>query len=244
MHRTVKLAMISLAFLTMLNLGALLVWVAWSLYQAVWPRQATNHGGVARGLYGHPVPFVYRAGDTYRVGPHQTWPSLSAVKDMLATNTRVQRGSPPAHIVLEENIEEIDVRLRGISNVTIEARQGKTITWSAPEGTRERALLVIHECSNVHVNGIIFDGKDRVDYLMCLARDCPGTALDNISLKGYRKFAIQFFNCAGTVELPVVLQRVSFLVPELNGVDYSVNKHLATGQPANRHIKFVDCVVP
>jgi hypothetical protein len=145
-------------------------------------------------------------------------------------------------IVLQSDVTaEVDLFVAK-KNLTIEAEPGKTITWRCPPRIPRDAnkLLLVSAVAGLQLKGITLDGDGRLDNLLVLFGECPGTRLENLILKGYKKHGIQISNCSGSSEQRIVLANLHFFGrPGQTGLFFDVLT--GSGVTANRYISVRDC---
>jgi hypothetical protein len=144
-------------------------------------------------------------------------------------------------IVLQSDItQEVDLLVTK-KDLTIEAEPGKTIVWRCPAKLQptDNKLLLVSGVGGLRLKGITLDGEGRLDNLVVLVGECPGTRLEELHLRGYRKHGILITNCSGTSNRPVVLADLHFLSNrDQAGLFFDI---LGPGVPANRHIAVRNC---
>jgi serine/threonine protein kinase len=135
-----------------------------------------------------------------------------AVKNLHAAFAKVGAGG--RIVVLDDTIEELpsfdSKRLKG---VTLEADEGKRVVWRVPASWQaddklNGSFLNLSRLDGFRIRGFTIDGCDKVKDLVVVFDKCPGLTLEDVELKGFTNSAVQFVNCQGTEERPIVLKRV------------------------------------
>jgi hypothetical protein len=111
------------------------------------------------------------------------------------------------HIVLRDDVIE-EPSLTGLGqtykarNVTIETEGGKRVEWRVPDDAKaDYPILEFATAEGWRLQGnIVFDGRGLVDYVVALRGDCPGLALQDVEIKGFKKAGIRVMNCAGSAD--------------------------------------------
>jgi serine/threonine protein kinase len=122
------------------------------------------------------------------------------------------KAGPGDRVLVHPEILEERLALRGVAfpepGVTVEAAavSGKPITWLAPaDQPSGQALLDLSDVAGLRLKGFRLDGRHRLDDLISLSGLCPGVSLEEVHLQGFRRSAVQFKDCAGEPNRPVVL---------------------------------------
>jgi hypothetical protein len=145
------------------------------------------------------------------------------------------------HIVLLDDVEE-QLDLSNAKYVTIEADPARTIVWRAPEKRADdKKLLWLSEAEGVRLQGLAFDGRDRVDRILLLTGLCDGLVINHVTFRGFKHSGILFNNCAGRSDRPITLQNLSFAAndPKDAGIAFDLNPNVLP--KVNQHITIGDC---
>jgi serine/threonine protein kinase len=141
------------------------------------------------------------------------------------------KSSLGARIILQEDVKEA-VSLDSVANISIESDEGRLCTWRPPDprANPPNKLLAVHNSENFHLSRINLEGDDRVDALVALSGRCPGSRLENLTLKGYRKYGVWLTNCAGeSGERSVLLSALTFKPqrPDQTSIFFDLSKSIA-----------------
>jgi hypothetical protein len=110
------------------------------------------------------------------------------------------------HIVVAEDIDEQLELLQSKKNLVIEAKPGKPIVWRAAR--TEPSIVFLNGVGNLRIRGFTFDGRDLVDQILLITGHSPGLTLEDIQLRGFRKYGIVVANASGKKHEPVAFIRV------------------------------------
>jgi hypothetical protein len=111
--------------------------------------------------------------------------------------------------VIEEPLPLLDGKLG--REVTLEADPllGKPVVWKAPANQKDNSqLVVLRDVADFHLRGFVFDGDQRVEDLVTIYGNCPGTTLEWLQLRGFTRSAVHFMTCAGETDRPITLREV------------------------------------
>jgi hypothetical protein len=149
------------------------------------------------------------------------------------------------HILLTGDVQEANLVLDKVKNVTLEAAPGVRVTWKCPPNPKKDSkLLMIQAAEGVRVRGITFDGANeaQLEALVQLYGHCPGTRLEGLTFTNAGRSDVMFANCEGVESDPVVCQGLTFGTPQNKAsVFFHIFPHTAKAIPANRFIQFRDC---
>jgi eukaryotic-like serine/threonine-protein kinase len=169
--------------LTIVSIGALLILalVIWMAFSTETPRNGSQDNKKVP-PQGPAKLIVSRAGEEN---------AFKSIREAL------QQVNSNAHIlVLDEQLEE-QVTIRDKQFVTLESRSGKTV-WRCPEVPADsKHLLYLENVESVRVQGFTMDGRDKLEEIIRVFRECPGLILQDLRLHGFRTYGILAANCAG-----------------------------------------------
>ena len=117
------------------------------------------------------------------------------------------------HIVLAADIQEDEIAITKVENLTLESDPGRRIVWRFPDKPSDSAkpkLLNIDRAPNLQVKGISFDGGGKAYTLIALFGACPGLKLEDLEFKGIKTYGIYVANCDGSSGQPVTLSNLRF----------------------------------
>jgi eukaryotic-like serine/threonine-protein kinase len=126
----------------------------------------------------------------------------NAVKSIQEALARAQ---PNDHIIVTDDEIAEQVSVSGKQFVTLESAPGKIVVWRYPEKADSKHLLYLDNAEGVCVQGFTLDGRDKVDEIVQLFGECPGLILQDLHLRGFKRFGIQGINCAGKSGSPAKL---------------------------------------
>ncbi len=113
-------------------------------------------------------------------------------------------------IILQSDITEaVEGELSGRT-----IRGEGNIVWKAPPGRASGVLLQVRNAREFILKGLTLDGDGQIDVLVDLQKSCPGTRFEDVTLTHARKACIQFNNCSGTQDQPLVFQKTRFITDE------------------------------
>jgi hypothetical protein len=143
------------------------------------------------------------------------------------------------HIVVSDDIEERLELTLSKKELVIEAKPGKSITWSFPRS--ETSGIVLNGVGNLQIRGFTFDGRNLVDQIMLITGHCPGLTLEDIQLRGFRRCGILVANCAGRKLEPVRFIHVQAptRVTKEAAIAFTVNPAVG-GPKINEHFEIRD----
>jgi hypothetical protein len=148
-------------------------------------------------------------------------------------------------IILEQDVAE-EIRVENLENVTIEAKEGLSVTWKAPATPSSRGkLLVLHNTPNFHLHGLALDGQAREEALVSVFGNCRGTVLDDLTLRSFRRCGIWVINGKGEApDQRVVFSRlrIDTTEPQQSGFYFDLNPNMRD-VPTNENIAIRDCLV-
>jgi hypothetical protein len=148
-----------------------------------------------------------------------------------------------ARILVQDDLAEHNVAVNDLANVSIEADEGRPVTWRPGPGPAPK-LLTVNNADGFRLKGITLDGEGRTDALINLYRHCPGLVLEDLTLKGFTKYGVWVTNCEGgpAPDKHVCLRRISFSTaqPNQTAVFFDVLKHIQ-GIVKDRYFIVRDC---
>jgi serine/threonine protein kinase len=154
------------------------------------------------------------------------------------------KGRHAAKIVVQDDLAENDVFI-DVSNVTIEAEEGKTICWRPAAKPGATKLFSVHKAEGVHIKGFTLDGENRVEMLVNLYHRCPGVRLEDLKLIGFKKYGIWVTNCAGGAGAGqgIQLDRLEIVTTrqEQAAVYFSIASSVRDAPSKNEFFHFHDC---
>jgi serine/threonine protein kinase len=147
----------------------------------------------------------------------------------------IQQAKDRDHIVVLDDIEE-QLDLTSLKKeLVIETSPGKSVVWRFPRSfASAKELLWLNGVGNLTIQGITFDGLNRVDQIMRITGHSPGLTLEDIHLRGFRNYAILVVNAAGTNERPVALVRLKAPTAEKKEAALAfaqINQHIQVCDP-------------
>jgi eukaryotic-like serine/threonine-protein kinase len=102
-----------------------------------------------------------------------------------------------ARIVVQDDLAEDEVLVIGLHNISIEADEGRRITWRPGTNPQTQKLLMLSNAEGFRLKGITLDGEGRAEALINLSLHCPGLVLEDLTLKGFTKYGVRITNCEG-----------------------------------------------
>jgi eukaryotic-like serine/threonine-protein kinase len=191
-----------------------------------------------------PTTPVTRSEKTLTVGKEG---SFKSIREALA------KAAPGDRIVVKDRVIEEIVKISGIKsdrfkNLSIEAAPelNGPITWKLPPTTKGESthLLYVDNVPGLSIKGFTLDGSNRINDLVVVTGNCPGMVLQDLTLKGFKQFAIQVLNCAGEVDKPVSFLDLTLIAvpPDKPKVPmrFAIMPDSA-GPKKNEHIKIRNC---
>jgi serine/threonine protein kinase len=128
--------------------------------------------------------------------------------------------------------------------VVIESKtpSGEPTVWRAPGGeVGNQSLLHLASVEGLRLQGFVLDGENRVEDLVAVAGSCPALRFEDVHWRGFRRSAVRFLGCAGTVEQPVALERLRFSAAgQAQSVLLFESTPGAQGE-SNRNVQVCDC---
>jgi eukaryotic-like serine/threonine-protein kinase len=126
----------------------------------------------------------------------------------------IRAARPGDRIEVREATWEESLRLESGGSlgrgVTIEgAAPGGRVVWSVPAGHKEgQSLVHLSAVAGLRLRNFTLDGKEQSRHLVTLSGPCPGLALEDLHLQGFRASAVHLTNCTGDEGSPVQLSRL------------------------------------
>ncbi len=171
------------------------------------------------------------AREPIRVGPGQ--------KTLRQAVAKAKSGD---RILLTGDVEEANIHLQNIKNLTIEGEEGKLIVWRAPLSAGPDWLLSINSTEGLLLKNVVLSGEKRTETLVILYGKCPRTKFENVELRDYKKVGVRVYNCEGDKDHPVTFSQVRFATPPGGaGVYFDFNEAFKTAFPTNRYFAFRNC---
>jgi serine/threonine protein kinase len=176
----------------------------------------------------------------FHVNPRDSsnaYPSIAEILSQLRGKSK-----PMARIIVQEDIAESDV-LVDVPHVVIEAEEGKTICWRPSPKPGATKLFAVHKAEDVCIKGFTLDGEDRVEILANLFHRCPGAKLEDMKLRGFKKYGIWVTNCEGAPDRPIGLNRLEFVTTEKDqtALFFSIEPGIRDIIAKDRYFTFRDC---
>jgi len=159
----------------------------------------------------------------------------------------LERAKPGDLIVIEGGVYPEQLDLHKQRGITIEAGEGEVVVQPPPHLKKNRKLLEMYDCDNVHIKGIQFNGKGKMQTLVSIGGTCPGLVLDRVRLEQFTRTAVQITNCSGAKDQgvqPLQLRHLQIMSPNLKepGPAITFGLHAQIVWPKlNDHIHIVDC---
>ena len=128
-----------------------------------------------------------------------------------------------------------------ISNVTIESEEGHpSFTWKAIENPGPHAkMLTIFNAVDFHLKNVILDGGNRTEALVVLSGTCPGTTLENVTLKGIQNMGCGWPTARAatppTARFRLLALTIQTEKPDQTGLFFDISGNIPT-IPKNRDI--------
>ncbi len=113
------------------------------------------------------------------------------------------------HIVLAADVQEDDLTVNKVENLTIESAPERRATWRTTGRAMDK-LLSVSDAPGFHLKGITFDGDGKTHILVQLNGACPGLTLDALRFDGIKTYGLVVADCDGAADRPVVLSNLSF----------------------------------
>jgi hypothetical protein len=113
---------------------------------------------------------------------------------------------PGDSIVLQDDVEEF-VAVSKAKGLTIVAADGKKVTWRAPAGKSQHALLSVAGSEGARIAGITFEANPKVDYAVRLGGSCPGLVLEDCELRDGGDGTLALHDCTGDANRPVTVRK-------------------------------------
>jgi hypothetical protein len=130
-------------------------------------------------------------------------------------------------------------------NLTIEAEDaGQPVLWRLPKGgkTTPSHLILLSGVEGLRLRGFTFDGDNRcTKSVVLLTGRCPGTTLEDVTVRGFATTGVLLMNCEGEEGRPVTLNRLTVTTPPNKTPEAAIGFDLAPQTPRpNRFIHFND----
>jgi hypothetical protein len=151
----------------------------------------------------------------------------------------VRQAHPGDTIYLQGDIAEYDISVT-TADLTIAPEPGKRIVWKVPQSTPTQAKLLSVTASNFRLKGLTLDGNNRAEALVQLYGSCPGTRLEDLELRGIRKYGVLSANCEGKRDEPIQLLNLRFHTPKDATALYFIFDHTPS-IPRNRFFTVRTC---
>jgi hypothetical protein len=171
-----------------------------------------------------------------RVGKDQKY---HTVRDAL--NSAV----PGDHIVVQGPEHEEELSFDGKKkNLTIESENpAEPVVWRLPKATKEAAHVInLNGVDGLRLRNFKFDSERCTKSVVLLYGHCPGTVLEDVTVRGFTDCAVLLMNCDGDEARPVTLTRLTVVPPAGKTADaavaFGLNKDVEP--KANRCIHFND----
>ena len=143
------------------------------------------------------------AHEPIRVDPSGTSKAYRTLKEAL------QHARANDRIVLAADVQEDDLTVSKVENLTIESAPDRRAVWKTA-GRAVDKLLNVSDAPGFHLKGITFDGDGKTHILVQLSGACPGLTLDALSFTGIKTYGLVVAYCDGADGRPAVLSNLSF----------------------------------
>jgi serine/threonine protein kinase len=148
------------------------------------------------------------------------------------------------HIVVVDDVWEEQLTLTVMNKgITIEADPTKSVEWRYPDGAGEgKYLLFASEAAGVRLRGFTLNGRNLVEELLLISGHCPGLTLENLSVRGFKRYAVLCANAAGSRGNPITLRDVHTQTDNEKeaALAFTVNSKI-TSPRVNQHIVVRGC---
>jgi hypothetical protein len=154
----------------------------------------------------------------------------------------VARAKPFDHIVLADTTITEQITLIDARNLTIEPADGVSVVWRCPDKPTNKQLLYVSQCEGLQIQGITFDGRDKVDAVITLFGHCPGLSLKNLRVEGIKTHGIVVMNCAGRAGRDVAIHDVEITTAKETDAALALFAYTNVASPKiNQHISVRNC---
>ncbi|HEV3237480.1 MAG TPA: serine/threonine-protein kinase, partial [Gemmataceae bacterium] len=164
------------------------------------------------------------------------------------------KAGPGDRIIVKDRVIEDSFKIDGtkndrLRNVSIEAAAelNGPVIWRLPpsvKGGGSAHLLYVENVPGLTLKGFTLDGGNRINDLIVISGDCPGLTLQELTLQGFKQFAIQVMNCAGEAEKPVSLVDLTMIAAAPEKPKAPIHFAVApenAGPKKNEFIKIRNC---
>jgi serine/threonine protein kinase len=146
-----------------------------------------------------------------KTDPNIRGPLIVSKSGGLTVAQALSKAASGDRIILRDAVIE-ETRLTGLGetyrskNVTIEAESGQVV-WRVPDNADPNyPILEFAGAEGWRLQGnIVFDGRGLIDHVITIRGQCPGLALQNLDIKGFKKSGLRIMNCAGSADRHVLL---------------------------------------
>jgi hypothetical protein len=127
----------------------------------------------------------------------------------------------------DDIIADITTEANTAKNLTIQGRAGKTVVWRCTAGGTK--LLTLKNAAGTKLRNLIFDGEGKIDSLVTLFGASPGLTLENVTFRGFRRYAVWIVNCVGSADQPVTLTASRFTTTKADqaAIYFDINTSIA-----------------
>jgi serine/threonine protein kinase len=152
--------------------------------------------------------------------------------------------SDGVRILVETDLHE-SILLHDWPRISIEAAQGKEITWT-PFSQDESAngLLILGNVPEWKIKGFTLDGQGKTTDLITLWGRCPGLVLEDLKLKGFTRSGVLLGSCAGgsgeNQEILLDNLDLTTSAPQQRAIYFTLFPHIPA-VPQNEHVIIRDC---
>ncbi|HVS36175.1 MAG TPA: protein kinase, partial [Gemmataceae bacterium] len=122
----------------------------------------------------------------------------------------LQHAHPGDRIVLAGDIQEDEVTVAKVENLTIESAPEHRAVWRAPDRTTT-TLLNVNSAPGFHLKGVVFDGgASKTRALVAVFGSCPGLTIEDCDFNNIKVYGLVAASCDGAVGQPITLSNLHF----------------------------------
>ncbi len=120
-----------------------------------------------------------------------------------------------------------------------QAPSGGPVLWRAGPGhAAGRPLLAVSDVAGLRLRGFVLDGREQIADLVVVSGRCPGLALEDLHLRGFRRAAVRLEQARGEAARPLTLARLRATAATRS--DTALTFTAAPGR-AGAHVHVCDC---